>query len=90
MAKSDRTALETAIGKLILAIQKEWQEEMGEPTAVESEKIMHLCHDLLQASKCGTIVGVLNNLTITEFIGEDWIKKHPLVIPHIRSLELAK
>ncbi len=40
---------EQAAGKLISAIQKEWGLELGNPVAEESEYVMGLAHNLLQA-----------------------------------------
>ena len=36
-----RSKLEAAAGKLISAIQKEWIEELGEPQAEDSERVMN-------------------------------------------------
>jgi hypothetical protein len=46
----NRTALEQAAGKLILRIQQEWMQELGEPAAADSEQVMNRAHDLLQAA----------------------------------------
>lgn len=41
-----RTEIETAAGKLISAIRKEWGKELGEPMAPESEGMINKAHDL--------------------------------------------
>ena len=84
----DRTLLEKAAGKLILAIQKEWTAEMGEPKAGLSEAAMYASHSLLRAaSASGSISGVVGRGSVSEFLGQDWVDSHLNVLPAIRALE---
>lgn len=86
-----RTPLETAAGKLITAIQKEWGIEAGEPQAAASENAMHAAHDLLQAaSKFGSIVSVTGSGSVVGVLGEQWVQAHPQVLPYIVALESAQ
>ena len=63
-----RTPLETAAGKLVAAIQKEWGAEAGESTSVASENVMYAAGDLLKAaSKFGSIMSVTGSLRIDVF-----------------------
>lgn len=82
-----RTPLEVAAGKLILAIQREWSAEAGEPSAVMSEQVMHSSHNLLQAAKRGSIADVVGSGSVSEFLGKQWVQEHPKVWPHILALE---
>ncbi len=82
-----RTPLEAAAGKLISAVQREWGIEIGEPQAVESENVMHNCHVLLQAAKTGSLTFALSGISVTEFLGSNWVTSHPNVLPYIRFLE---
>lgn len=50
-----RTPLERAAGKLILAVQQQWDAELGEPSADVSEEVMHNSHDLLSSAKDGSL-----------------------------------
>ena len=84
----NRTPLEKAAGKLIAAIQKEWVEEMGGPTSVASEQVMHASHSLLQAaSATGSISSVVGTGSVSDFLGQSWVDAHPNVLPFIRTLE---
>lgn len=86
-----RTPIESAAGKLIAAIQKEWGIEVGEPASAESENVMHSAHELLQAaSKFGSIASVIGSGSVSTFLGEDWVRAHPRVLPFIAALESAQ
>ena len=82
-----RSPLESAAGKLISAIQKEWTSELGEASATLSEEIMHQCHDLLLAAKTGSIQDLIGERTIADFLGRQWVSQYPRVWPHIQVLE---
>ncbi|MNR27791.1 hypothetical protein D3C85_1450780 [compost metagenome] len=86
-----RTPLETAAGKLIAAIQKEWGIEAGGPEAAASEEAMHAAHGLLQAaSKFGAIESVIGSSSVATYLGEQWVQAHPQVLPYIEALEGAQ
>jgi len=85
----EKTKLETAAGKLISAIQKEWGNEAGEPEAEESEKVMYKGHDLLKGAKSNNVVGILNGMSVTQYLGDIWIHKHPSVKQSIANFEVA-
>lgn len=86
-----RTPLEAAAGKLIVAIQKEWGSEAGQPWAARSETVMHSAHALLQAaSKEGSIESVIGPGSVRTFLGWEWVDAHPAVLPYIADLEAAQ
>ena len=85
----EKSDLEKAAGKLISAIQKEWGNELGESTAEVSELVMNKGHDLLAGAKNGTLLKVLNGGSVTQFLGETWVRSHPSVKNSIESLEVA-
>jgi hypothetical protein len=82
-----RSPLEVAAGQVISAIQREWNEESGKPTAGKSETVMHASHALLQAAKNGSLTPVVGTGTVAAFLGEQWVRAHPRVWPHIQLLE---
>jgi len=84
----ERTATERAAGKLITTVQREWGAELGEPSAEISEHVMGRAHELLQASKDGTLKALLGVQNLTDYLGALWVKRHPTVLPAIRELEL--
>jgi hypothetical protein len=85
----EKTKTEAAAGRLISAIQKEWNAELGEPGASLSENVMYSAHDLLQARTSESIRSVLGSNSVTEFLGKTWVTRHPAVLPAIAALEQA-
>lgn len=82
----NRTALEQAAGKLILRIQQEWMLELGEPAAADSEQVMNRAHDLLQAASARRPGLGLQQQSIGEFLGRQWLHGHPGVQPFVNDL----
>ena len=73
-----RTPLEAATGKLIAAVQKEWNSELGEPRSTESEQVMSDCHKLHSSGENRKIEVILEKDTVTDFLGARWVKDlHP-------------
>lgn len=86
---NSRTELEAAAGKLISAIQKEWHSEAGAPESAASEAVMHSAHELLQASKSGSLATVIGSGSVSSYLGNQWVQEHPHVVPYIAALEAA-
>lgn len=84
-----RSDVEAAAGKLISAIQKVWGAETGESVAQVSEEVMDLAHGLLQARTATGMLAVLGERSVTEYLGELWVARHPEVETAIRDLEQA-
>jgi len=85
----EKNKLEIAAGKLISAIQKEWNTELGEPEAEISEEIMNKGHDLLEGAKNNNLEGLLKGMSVTQFLGDLWVHKHQGVKESILNLEAA-
>ena len=83
-----RSELEAAAGQLILAIQKEWDREIGEISAPESEAVMNTSHLILQAAKANDVASLLGGRSIAQFLGESWVGRHPGVIPAVKKVQL--
>lgn len=82
-----RTELNIAAGKLISVIQKEWVKESGEPAAKLSEEIMDSAYDFLQADSIEEVKMLLGPDTISQYLGDEWVKNHPDVLPAIMRIE---
>ena len=82
-----RSGVEKAIGKLILAIQKEWRKEIGEPIADTSMAVMDKAHDLLQARSSVAMTKLLRSRTVTQYLGPLWVEDHPSIKRAISNLE---
>lgn len=84
-----KTQLEAAAGKLISAIQKEWGEELGNPAVEMSEEAMNKGHDLLAGAKNNNVHDILRGMSVTQFLGDIWVQKHPSVKQSISNFEVA-
>jgi hypothetical protein len=82
-----KTKYEKAAVKLISIIRKEWNKELGEPGARVSELVMDKAQDLLSAAQENKVPSVLNGLSLTQFLGETWVRKHPGVRQCIAGFE---
>ena len=85
----EKSKSESAAGRLISAIQKEWWLELGEPQAEQSELVMGRAHELLQARNAVSMLSVLGSKSVAEFLGESWLQSHKGVKPSICELESA-
>ena len=85
----EKSKSESAAGRLILAIQKEWWLELGEPQAEQSELVMGRAHKLLQARNAVSMLSVLGSKSVAEFLGESWLQSHKGVESSICELESA-
>jgi len=83
----NRSEFEVAAGKLISAIQKEWNKDLGEPRAEISENVMGEAHYILQARTIENAKKLLGSRTVKQYLGELWVKRHPDVLPVISRLE---
>ena len=82
-----KTPLRRAAGKLTSAIQKEWDDELGTDDAEESENVMHRSHDFIQAKGVEDVVELLGGRNVSEYLGEEWVQRHPKVVSFIEALE---
>ena len=85
----EKSKSECAAGRLILAIQKEWWLELGEPQAEQSELVMGRAHELLQARHADSMLSVLGSKSVAEFLGESWLQSHKGVASSMCELESA-
>jgi hypothetical protein len=82
-----KAKFEKAAAKLIAGIRKEWNKELGEPGARVSELVMDKAQALLSAAKDNKALVLLNGLSLTQFLGETWVRKHPGVKQCISGFE---
>ncbi len=82
-----KTPIEKAAGKLISAIQKEWGKELGESTTEVNEDVIGKGHNLLKAAKNDEVTSVLRGLSVAQYLGELWVRRHPKVIEYITAFE---
>lgn len=83
-----RSELEAAAGQLILAVQKEWENDFFAGAGPENEAVVGTCHELLQAAKASALDTLLAGRSVAQHLGESWVARHPSVIPAVKELQL--
>ena len=84
-----RNPVGIAAGKLILAIQKELDEGIGEPDVVLAQRISHRARTLLQASESSSVSNLLDGRSVVEYLDRAWVEMHPSVEPSIAAFVAA-
>jgi hypothetical protein len=49
---------------------------------------MYRAHEILQASKNGTLKSLLGAQSLADYLDALWVKRHPSVLPAVKELEL--
>jgi hypothetical protein len=84
-----RSPVGIAAGKLILAVQKEAAEVVGEPDAAVAQKVMGRARTLLQAAQIGSLSSFLDGRSVAEYLDPVWVEMHPSVKPSIVAFVAA-
>jgi len=84
-----RSPVGIAVGKLILAIQKEREEAVGEPDAALAHRVMGRARTLLQAAQTASVASLLDGRSVAEYLDPAWVERHPSVKPGIAALVAA-
>ena len=84
-----RSPVGIAAGKLILAIQKEYGEAIGNPDAAVAQKVMDRARTLLQAAQIAGVSSLLDGRSIVEYLDPVWVETHPSVKPSIVAFVAA-
>jgi hypothetical protein len=74
------------LSKLISALQKQWQQELGEPGATLTEAALRGAQSLLSASHSGVIAGMLASAPIEHHVGADWVAANPWAQPYLARI----
>lgn len=82
-----RSALEVSAGNLTSAVQRKWGNETGTSSGEVTEHVVGLAHNLLMASKAGTLHALFGDSGVADYPGLPWVKRYPVVFPAILRLE---
>ena len=83
-----RSEYHAAVGKLISAVQKEWANEVGTSTSEFTQAVISAGHLLLNAKDLEQARELLGGRTVQQFLGDVWVRKHPLVKDYIDRVQL--
>jgi len=81
----NKSPVEVAAGKLILAIQKEWGEVTGTDEANDAYEVMDRAHDLQMAAHRGSLDTLLSGKSVVSYLGVSWLANHPSVRPSLEA-----
>jgi hypothetical protein len=85
-----RSPVGIAVGKLILALQKECEEASGDPdAALAARKVMDRAHRLLEAAQMASVSNLLDGRSVAEYLDAVWVETHPSVKPSVEGLVAA-
>jgi hypothetical protein len=84
-----RSHVAIATGRVILAIQKELEDVVGEPDAALAQKVMYRAHTLLRAAQSASVSNLLDGRSVAEYLDPVWVEMHPSVKPSILGLVAA-
>lgn len=84
-----RNPVGIAAGKLIVAIQKERGDAIGELDLALAKNVLNRAHTLLQASQSSSVSNLLDGRTVAEYLDPVWVERHPSVKPTIVALVAA-
>lgn len=85
-----RSPVGIAVGKLILAVQKECDEAVGDPdAALAARKVMDRARRLLEAAQMVSVSSLLDGRTVAEYLDPAWVEMHPSVKPSVDALVAA-
>jgi hypothetical protein len=75
------------ISKLIAAIDRSWKEELGDPDARETERVLRSAEQLLRAFNQGTLPPDFESLQ--QLAGQPWLDSHSWARPYIERIDAA-
>jgi hypothetical protein len=84
-----KTEYQVAVGALVSAIQKEWHAEAGTSTSEFSNDVLDAAHSLLQCRDPQKAVELLGPLSVQQFLGEVWIRRHRIVLDSVSRVQAA-
>ena len=84
-----RSPVGIAAGKVILAIQKELEDVVGESDSVLAQKVMYRARTLLRAAQSASVSNLLDGRSVAEYLDPVWVEMHPSVKPSIEGLVAA-
>lgn len=84
-----RSPVAIAAGKVILALQKELEDVVGESDAALAQKVMYRAQILLRAAQSASVSSLLDGRSVAEYLDPVWVEMHPSVKPSIVGLVAA-
>jgi len=83
----ENSALQHALGQLLTAIQREETHALGSPDWMLTHAVLGRAESLYWAEKRLLLEVTLGHQTVHEYLGVDWMRAHPRVLPAVQQIE---
>jgi hypothetical protein len=83
----ESSELERALGRLLTAIQGEKTRSLDSPEWRAAHAALDRAEILYWAAKRASLGEALGTSTLREYLGLEWLSRHPRVLPAIQDLE---
>lgn len=80
-------ALARQLSKLIAALDKQWQEELGGPEAPATALVLQKAQRLLTRSMGGQPLELADGRRLADHLGRDWMEANPWAAGHIARID---
>jgi len=86
--KRDDTELQRSLGRLLTMIQAEEMRAIDTRLWGTAHAVLRRAESLYWASKHASLAGTLGGQSLREYLGVEWISRHPRLLPVLQDLEL--
>ena len=80
--------LQRALGRLLTAIQSEEMRAIDAPAWGATHAALRRAETLYWAAKRATLATTLGALAPRDYLGLEWLSRHPRVLPALQDLEI--
>ena len=87
--KRQDTALQRALGRLLMAIQAEEMRALDTPAWSATHAALGRAETLYWSAKHASLQATLGELSVRQYLGLEWLSRHPRVLPALQELDLS-
>jgi hypothetical protein len=84
----ETSSLERALGRLLTSVQSEETRAVDSPEWSETHRVLTRAETLYWAAKRRTLPLALAGCSVQDYLGAQWLARHPRVLPAVQELEL--
>lgn len=77
------------LSKLVAALERQWQEELGSPAAAATASVLHRTQRLLRAVASGQAPHHLGDQGFRGDLDAGWIEENSWAVKHLASIDAA-
>ena len=87
--KREDTGLQRALGRLLMAIQAEEMRALDTPAWSATHAALGRAEILYWSAKHASLPATLGEQSVRQYLGLEWLSRHPRVLPALQELELS-